>query len=235
MPSITAQELVDRAVAAADMHDDFVTGPQWLRWATVEHRDLAVRIAQLGYVLNETSVDITMTGAAEYPFDEPLAVIGVYEITTNNLLRRVAKVNPFDAHRQSANTITGPARQFSIKRNDSDKVIISFFPNPTSGTYRVYSVPHPNAITAVGDLVYYPLGWEERIVLGMARRALAKEESDTGPISQQVAQCESNLEASVWNRLLGDAPTVRNTDSVERGWISPYPYPWPPVSEWHFI
>ena len=238
MPNYTAQVLIERAQAAADMHDDFVTQTQWLRWATVENDALAVKVAQLGYVLNESFTDITITGADSYPIDEPLAVVGVYEITTNNLLRRVHSVNPFDGHRQTTNTIIGPARQFSFRRSTSSgntTILMNMFPNPTSGTYRVYVIPHPAALTSVSGSVDYPLGWEERVVLGMARRALAKEESDTGPISEQIRQVDSDIEAAVWSRLLGDSPSVRNVDSVERGWISPYPYPWPPVSEWHFI
>lgn len=236
MPT-TVQELVERAMAAADMHDDFVTPTQWFRWATVENQALAVKIAQMGYMLVESSQDITIDGSTDYSIAEPLAVVGVYEITTNSLLRRVHTVNPWDGHRQTTNTITGPARQYSIRRDPagSGNVFVNLFPNPTSGTYRVYYIAQPAKITSVTDSIDYPLGWEERVVLGMARRALAKEESDTGPISEQIRQVDSDIEAAVWNRMLGDAPAIRNVDSVERGWISPYPYPWPPVSEWHFI
>lgn len=237
MPNITVQELIERAQAAADMRDDFVTLTQWLRWATVENRALAVRVAQLGYVISESFTDLTLTGADNYPIAEPLAIMGVYEVQSNNMLRRVKTVNPFDGHKQTANSMTGPARQFYVTRDStpaSTSVLVSFFPNPTSGTYRVYFIEHPPALTAVTDSVDYPLGWEERVVLGMARRGMAKEESDTGPVSEQIRATDSDIEAAVWSRMLGDAPAIRNVDLTERGW-SPFPYPWPTVSEWHFI
>lgn len=237
MPSVTVNDIITRAKAASDQQDDFVTLNQWFSWLTVEHRALVGRIARLGHVLHESYTNISATGAASYTFAEPLAVIGVYEITSNNMLRRVRSVDPFNGHRQTANTVTGAAQQFYVHRDptpSSTNVVLELFPNPTSGTYRVYFIPHPPTIAALTDAVDYPLGWEERLVLGLARRALAKEESDLTDINQQIRVTEADIEEAVWSRLLGDTPVVRNVDATERG-FSPYPYPWPPASAWYFV
>lgn len=244
MPNITTGEIVDRARAAADMRDDFVTLSQWMYWMNVEHRSLQVRIARMGYVLQESSVDITAVGDVSYPIDEPLAVIGVYEVTSAGFYRRLRAVNPQDGHRQATNAAIGPAQEWIARRDPtpiSTFLNVSFFPNPSQGTYRIFYVAHPPKLvyaqvaTDGTNSVDYPLSWEEAVVLRLARRALAKEESDTQDIDAQIAASDRDIEESIFSRQLMDAPVIRNVDKRDRGWWQPYPYPWPPVSQWTFV
>lgn len=80
--------------------------------------------------------------------------------------------------------------------------------------------------------VAYPLGWEERIVLGMARRALMKEESDTRPVDTEIALWESRIEEACWNRVLTNSPSVRNSDQETYGWTDRFSMP--PIGNWVF-
>ncbi len=81
--------------------------------------------------------------------------------------------------------------------------------------------------------VAYPMGWEERIVLGMARRALIKEESSTSAIDSEIALWESRIEEACWSRVLSEAPSVRNTDYRHYGWSDRYVLP--PYTSWTWI
>lgn len=81
--------------------------------------------------------------------------------------------------------------------------------------------------------VSYPMGWEERIVLGMARRALIKEESDTRAIDSEIALWESRIEEACWGRVLADTPSVRNSDQLIYGWRDRHEIP--PYGYWIFV
>ncbi len=81
--------------------------------------------------------------------------------------------------------------------------------------------------------VNYPLGFEERVVLGLARRALAREESDAREIIAQIRECESTIEEAVSDRVFAQHSAVRNVDSDVRGWRRSVHYP-DPASWWFY-
>jgi hypothetical protein len=66
----------------------------------------------------------------------------------------------------------------------------------------------------------------------MARRALVKEESDTTDIRRLMLEADSTIEEAVSDRVLSEAPAIRNVDSTRRGWGSRLAYP--PFSDWWF-
>lgn len=87
--------------------------------------------------------------------------------------------------------------------------------------------------TTPATSVSYPMGWEERIVLGMARRALMKEESDTKAVDTEIALWESRIEEACWNRVLTSSPQVRNIDYQHYAWTNRYLVP--PFGFWVWI
>lgn len=220
MPAFTVQQLIDRAAAIADMHDSFVTPAQWLAWYNTEARALELFIARSGWVTNlASSVDAgasytaTITGA-------PLAILGVYEVRDGRY-RPLKLQNQVDFTRQNvaAATDTGDAHWYAIvTSNSTDDTVVHFYPQPTTGTYRVLYLAGRTPATAVTDSATWSLGWEERIVLGMARRALIKEESDPRKVEQLMGEQDAVIEEFCWNRSLGSVPQVRNVDRVARGW-----------------
>lgn len=237
----SVQTLIDRAKAAADMTDHFVTDAQWLLWVNVEHRALLYFLARSGYILRAESLDINVDGGGEYPLtQEPLAIIGVWEQRDDRRMRQLRYNNLVDGTRQmgdGAGPDRGPALEFNISWNGEDDPSagyrINFWPEPDSGTYVVKYIANPAALTLT-DSVNYPGGWEERIVLRLARRAIAKEEGDPRMIDSEIATVESWIQEAVWNQNLSSSPVVRNVDKVERGWVPMLPWP-PPVSEWLFV
>lgn len=237
----TVQSLIDRAKAAADMHDDFVTESQWLAWVNVEHRAFLYFLARSGYILRVASTDIVANGQGEYVLvDEPLAIIGVWEQTSDGRMRPLRYNNLIEGTRQmgdGAGPDRGAAKEFVVTWEGEDDPSaafrVNFWPEPDSGTYVVKLISAPVTLT-IGSSVNYPGGWEERIVLRLARRAILKEEGDVRGIDTEIAIVESWVQEAVWNQNLSQAPTVRNVDKLERGWVS-QPTWLPPVREWVFV
>lgn len=215
MATTTVTELIERAAAAADMEDNFVTPEQWERWATVEHRRLASVVARLGYPYTSTETAITMTGATSYNIDEVLAILGVFWVETDGSYTRLEPNNPLQ-RAGAPNRSVGTPRVFNVIRNTNNVLTFSFYPNPASGSIIVKAVPHPAKLVisspGAGEAVSvtYPLNWEERIVLGMARRALAKEETYNPFIETQIAEQDAHIESTAFDYLVGDAPRIRD-------------------------
>ena len=235
MPAFTVQQIIDRAAAIADMDGNFVTPAQWLAWFNPEQRALELFTARSGWVHDlATTVDadanytITLTGV-------PLAVLGVYEVRDNRY-RPLKFQNQVDFSRQPYSTPadTGDAHYYSIVTNSgSDSVQVQLYPKPTSGTYRCLYLTGRAVATAITDSYYWPLSWEERIVLGLARKALIKEESDSRPIEKLMAEQDAVIEEFCWNRVLAESPRVRNVDRTDRGWQDEMTYG--PYESWYWL
>lgn len=234
MPATSVSELIARAKAAADMEDSgFVTTAQWLRWANLEHRMFYAWLARHGYVYDPAPASHTADGTGQFgDVTDPMVILGVWELqgTRYRPLRSVDQVEY-----QGWGSATGPASVYTaVDRGDGDVAIV-MAPRPSSGTYVALYIAHPDALvlgtptTGQDDEVRYPLGLEERIVLGMARRALAKEESSTSEVVRQIREVEAHAEAVAWDRLSGGVQAVRNVDHRERGWgdmTTPSPREW---------
>lgn len=247
MPSFTVQTIIDRAVAIADMSGNFVTPAQWLAWYNSEARALEFFIARSGWVGNlaatvdAAAVSAPVDGSApplvgSIPAaDYPLAVIGAYEVRDKHY-RPLTFKNQVDFTRQSmsATTDIGDAREFAIFSNTGDDaLLVHFWPAPTTGTYRILYLQGRTPAVAVTTSVVWPLGWEERIVLGMARKALIKEESDPGKVERLMGEQDAIIEEFCWNRNFSSGPQIRNVDRVTRGWTDQMIYG--PYESWYWM
>ncbi len=244
MPTVTTSELVDRAKAVSDMRDNFVTPTQWMYWASQERLALDLFISRSGWPLNITSFDISVLGneGGVFPLNPTggvLAIVCIHEVEGDRV-RRLKLNDAITFFRQPTGTSGGLQGHASTYRAiwSGDNINLEMYPSPSAGeTYRVTYIPHPlrltldaSPATGYGNSVSYPLGWEERIVLGMARRALMKEESDTRTVDQEIALWDQRIEEACWNRILGASPSMRNVDD-ERGWSANTSIP-PPGSWW---
>lgn len=247
MPVTTTQSLIDRARAAADMRDNFVTPTQWMFWATQERLALDIFIARSGYALpGLTNFDLTVLGTegGAYllnPSSGVMAVVCIHEMI-NNGFRRVRYLDAVAYMKQPPGTTTGAhshARYFrAISSTTDDSITLNMYPEPSAGeVYRISYLPHPAALVLSSPganqatQVVYPMGWEERIVLGMARRALIKEESDTSAIDSEIGMWDKRIEEAAWDKVMGESPVVRNSDVEVYGWNDriiwpPYPNSW---------
>jgi hypothetical protein len=222
MATVTATEIIARAQAAADMTDNFITETQWLYWLNVENRALAVMLARLNFPWRQEDQIVSCNGSLEYTLSEPLAVLGAFYLEDDGRLRRLELMHP-SQRRVAAVGISGKPAQWSIRRQVSgSNIYVTFYPAPSSGSVYVQCIMPPATVT-VGGSVYYPLNWEERIVLGMARRALAKEETVNPVLEDMIKDIEVHIESSAFDQLMLDAPVIRNTrkDNLRdyEGWI----------------
>jgi hypothetical protein len=247
VPSTTVSKLVDRAKATADMRDNFVTPEQWTTWATQERLALDLFLARSGWTLPLSDFNITVTGSENgvynvNPTGGVLAIVAVYEYNAAGRIRMLQHADSVGfLHQVPGASGTPKGSSILFRANWSgDNLTLNLYPEPTPGdTYRVTYIAHPKALvlSAPGaweeTSVSYPMGWEERIVLGMARRALIKEESDTGAIDQEIALWESRIEEACWNRVLTSSPSIRNTDRMTYGWTDRLSLP--PFSFWVWV
>lgn len=227
MPAFTVQTLIDRAAVIADMHDDFVKPEQWLSWFNTERRALSVFMATHGgstrnmQFLTKTGVDLeplASLGAGDF-----IAVVGVWEKQSTGQLRPLRLVEFVDNYNQdTGGNITGPAQTVSIEEsiNDGTEVAVSlrFFPRDQTGTYFIVLLAGPPDVISVGGTASFPMGLEERVVVGMARRALVKEESDTTEVLKMIKEQDQLVEEYCWNRSVAQGKSVRNVDRLQRGW-----------------
>lgn len=238
MAVVTVAQLLARARSAADMEDDYPTREELLRWLNVDRQRLGVMIARHGMVLDGSTDSITATGAASYSIgstedSEPLAVWGVYEVSTQNgRLRRIKSADFMDAFQFLNVEHVGRPRQYWLAQGANGQLSIKFSPNPASGTFIIGIVAAPAVLTDDDDEVNYPGAWEEWLVLSMACRALAKEESSTAEMRRQMREIESHIETHAWDRAFAANQRVRNVDRVERGWDDGTV---PPSAEWYWL
>lgn len=244
MPQVTTAEIFERFKAAADLHDDFVTPRQGMYWASQERMALDLFIATKGWAQAFETLTLTVTGteAGSFIIDPPdaigvMAVVAVFQIDGEQS-RRLEYQDAASWMYRSRTTAVGNAAYYRCKHY-KDTVQLDMTPSPTSGeTYVVVYLPHPtrltlDAVPAEGytNVVHYPMGWEERIVLGMAARALDKEESDSGAIQRQIRKLEADIEQLCADRVMGEGLTVINSDIDKRGWGRGIVYP-SPASWW---
>lgn len=230
MATFSVQQIIDRAKAAADMRDDFVQPATWINWLNVAIQKLERLIAATGYLLREIWSDVTINGDQFYPLSGAFAICAVFQLDND----RFRYVPTTDMLLQRSNSVdTGDAAAWRAIIDQEGTPNIEFIPRPTSGTYRVFMVLEPARVTTVTDIVQYPMGWEEYLVLELAKRALAKEETSNPMIDREHDDITRHIEATSWDRQFAGAHQIRNVDKLERGWQR-FPFI-PSVNRWQFF
>lgn len=229
MPATTVTELITRAAAVADMHDNFVSNDEWLYWANVANKELAVKIAQLGVPYNQVDEVITLDGSDGYLITEPLAIVGVYFVKTDGTLKRLKAYSNIQMNTAGIVYNADPV-QFQYKLNPTTgQISLKFYPTPISGSVIVKYIQHPYKLvlgtpgTGEASSVYYPLNWENFIILKMAQDALTKEETINPGLERKMSEIEMFIETSASNYLQTDLPVIRDLekDSFDASWIWP--------------
>jgi hypothetical protein len=238
MPAYTAEKLITRAAALADMRDGFIPTATWLDWLNDERVALTIFMARHGWPYGATLSSTVMTGATStITIGGAIAIMGVWERDSSGRYRHLTRR---DSIAQFAQVDTGPvtgAAAYWDTRDSSPEVIdsvgIHLYPRPTSGTYVVAYLPALTDSELLTDSFTYPMRFERRIVLGMALNALTAEESDTTKIERLIAKMEQYIEEACWDRAMAETPYVRNVDLANRGWTNWILYP-PPVN-WYWV
>lgn len=139
----------------------------------------------------------------------------------------VVGINP-----ASPSTVTGKSQYYMLIDSPNnqtietasamDNIFIRLTPRDPGGNYVALVMRAPYTLKVTDNfsqvLYSYSMGVEDRVVAGMAKRALIKEESDTSGVDVLIAQADQRIADYMWSRQWAEAPKVRNSDAVERGW-----------------
>lgn len=244
MPAVTTLVLIDRAKATADSRDNFVTPTQWMYWCNQERQSLDLFIARSGWTQNVTVATIDLTAGSATTGLYPLvtvatpslaimALVGIWEKDSSGHVRALKQLDAVSFMRQApgATLSQNHARYYTLTWS-VDKLIAQFYPAIGTGESYIMAYIPAAATMTLSDSVSYPMGWEERIVLGMARRALMKEESETRAVDEEIRLWEGRIEEACWSRVLAESPTVRNMDASQYGWGTKVIFPSPTMWWW---
>jgi hypothetical protein len=171
-----------------------------------------------GLVTRESSEDLTLDGSTSYALTaDPMAVLSVDWVDGDNLLP-LRGSHQDASYRYASNAMSLPwisTTFYRIQVNDTGTVTFTFYPNPDSGTVRVFYAATPSTLTSAST-VNYPLGWEELIVLKCARRCLAKIESVNPALEAEIARVQSDVDQGCISRLASQRPKIQDVDAFNK-------------------
>lgn len=223
MATVSVASIIARAQAAADMYDDFISESTWVAWVNAEHKKLWIRLARSGYPINIQDESISANGSAEYNITEPVAIVGVLGVNSSGAYYRIPVKHPFEQKYVGALKTGTPKECYIRHANSSGQIQVRFYPAPTEGTFFVQVIPKPDDLT-VSDNIRLPNGWEERIVLGIARRALGKEETTNPAIEREIAEIDNTIDNNIHSYHLVENPTVRDISEMD-----------PVYTNWYYV
>lgn len=224
MAAVQVTELIERIRDITDCDSDqFVTDAMLLRWLNNARPRLESMIARAGWVLN-MQVDGTDSGPSDLVAgaielnDEVMAIVAVYEYYTDGTTRILRSTHPtWPAVTTGSSAgfyfVDGPGE---IPGGTTTATRVHLRPVPQSGNYFVYYLPVPvKLVTGTpaadeDDEVNYPNGWEEWLVLEVARQVLAREESINPAIEQRKLEIEKSVVQMAGDRLFAQGPRVRD-------------------------
>lgn len=247
MPAVAYTEIIERAKQAADMNDGFPSDATWLYWLNAEYKKLWVRLIRSGYPPAISNESITADGSSQYNIDEPSAVIAVYGVRSSGSTLKYFRVPVKHAWQQIRSSVNSYPYECYLIPNHiyTGQIGIVFQPNPTSGTYLVVTIPQPYKVVSgtptpganESNSVYLPFGWEERIVLGMARRALTKEETVNPSLEREINEVDEQIDTHIHDYIMQQANTAGAMDDFPSSFGVNYPILNYPVnySEWVYL
>ena len=183
--------------------------PTWLYWFNVEYARVYRELLTHGLIgPNYTDYGITADGSDSYAIDvDVLAIASVHEDLGDGSVRYLAPLQPSAGRLAGHATTTGIATRWSA-RGIGGVVSIELRPVPTSGSFVVRLVEDAGNLT-VSDSIELAAGMVDRVVLGMARRALIKEGSSSSALDAQLRAAEEDMVFMSASRTLGAAPGAR--------------------------
>lgn len=214
----TWQNLIDRAkVYIADDNDqesNFIKPDKWLILGNVELQLLRSYWARMG-LINPATVDQTFSGSTVTVVNA-LALVGVAEILSPSTPYRVLQesqsafgATPYWNTQPGSHSSTWAATGFG------DTFAVTLDP-PTAGNYVVRYAPNLAYATDPQTSPELPTLADERLVLGMARRAHIKDSGRSATIEQLIMQQDAALAFVALGRLRNDGPRVRRVEPRAR-------------------
>lgn len=202
----------------------WIPDPTWMLWMNHEYRRAYRQSVMSGLIAPMytdellSAYDAAQTGYSL--IGKPVAVVGVWEGTSVAQGRRLRAAQPAGgAIGAGSDRIGGSPVSWSALHSDATGIRLLLHPDPRPDTQRFICryVPEPpllvNAAPGAGEAnsINIPMGLDDRIALGMARRALIKEGSSSAALERAIALAEQDLEFAAHSRIAGDPPRVRSS------------------------
>lgn len=226
------QALIHRArVYLDDDHNDgrgFVAPADYLTIAAVEYTEQRKRWIRSALVRPATT-DTTFSSSPTTALTGVQAIVGVAEIispssTPYRLLTPAQSAwgaQPYWGQVASNRATTWTAA------GEGDNFTVQLDPPDAGNTYVVRWVPTITYPTDQTTTVDVPYGLDERLVLGIAKRAMVKDQSRSAALQDLINQADAENMFTAFARIQGDGPRVRRVVSTVKlhgmfaGWPGP--------------
>jgi 8-oxo-dGTP pyrophosphatase MutT (NUDIX family) len=213
---ISWADIIDRARTYVDDDHNATKGwikpERWLVLAQIEYEQLWRRWVRAGLV-GPAWTDEEFTGPTVELEDPVYAILGVAEVLGEGEYRPIEPLQPRDGRAPFRNSFNSPASGWEA-RGAADELTVTVYPEDESGTYVARYIALPERTDDPADTVALPFGGDERLVLGLARRALVKESAQSAAINNLIREAEEELNFTASARMGG--LRVRKVHSTPR-------------------
>lgn len=236
----TWREIVERArLYLDDDHHEkqgWIVDSKWLALAKVEYQQLYRRWIRNGLVRPEPITTAVPSGQyyVTLPLDTDievgrpgvLAIIGVAE----NMNSYFRVLRPTQRDRGAYAPWVAPEQIQTGKSTGwtamgiSDSIKVELSPRDTGNPYFVRWIPLPPLPTSLDQQIDLPFGCDERLVLGLARRAHLKDSGSSQLLERLIQEADAEITFAATGRLDQQAPRVRrikHNPFGRRNWIMP--------------
>jgi hypothetical protein len=201
----TWQELIDRArVYIDDDHDDddgLVSPESWLAFANVEYAQLYRRWLRMGLITPTITQSSFTSNSTSFP--GVLAILGVAEDLGNGarLLESAQAALGKNPYVRGSSAPNGVATSWAAT-GAGDTTVIELDPHVDNySSYFVRYVPTVAYATSAASTVELPYGADERLVLGIARRAHIKGLTASAQLERLIMEADAELNFQAFGKL----------------------------------
>jgi hypothetical protein len=212
--AVTTQNLIDAASDLSDLQSDpHVSTATWTRWANRGQEKLWRKLLPVLQDFYFGSSDFTIAGgAAGNTMAIPAGVRIIRGLTKdpdNPSLRMTIRQRNFDERDEQY------MRSFDVLGLNVNVQPFEY----AAGTYRLYTVSGPTPLAGLSDPVDAQLEpYVEYVETYMAIKGLAKEESNTADLMQELVDIWTEIEAIAHIRNAAVGETIVDVDRTGGGW-----------------
>lgn len=211
---VTGTNLIDAASDLADLvNDPHVAPATWLRWANRGQEKLWRKLTTLYQGFYVKTSDFTLAGGAAgdtsaLPSD-CRQVLGVSKDPDNLTLRTTLHRRNFEERDEQYR------RTFAVIDQALDIQPFEY----AAGSYRIYYVAGPTALTVVGSTIDVQLEpYVEFLETYMAIQGKLKEESDASDLKESIKEIWDEIEAVAMQRNAGIGETIVDVERTGGVW-----------------
>jgi hypothetical protein len=223
----TWEDIIQRARTYVDddhkEENGWIADDKWLTMAFVEYSLLYKKWVRSGLVrVDAVNTLFTGPGGTIIPAGtdpEGSGVLAVVGVAQNYGGGRIRVLNPnqsvWGADAFFQETGSGPAMSWSAS-GVGDSLRITLEPQNSTENYFVRWIPCPIRPAASTESVEMPFGCDERLVLGLARRAHVKDSSASALLERLIQDQDAEANFSAFGKLMQDGPRVRRVVGIEK-------------------